>query len=228
MKILFLNLWRCYLRDEVSEYLLSHVGNTDVFCFQEVYESRRLLNFIYDDFQKVSADKILIGDEDYSNETFVNKSIDIINTEQITKDIENVGVGIHTSLKVHSQIVHICNYHGLPRPGNKKDTSERLTQSKEIVKYYSKINGPKIIGGDFNLDITTKSLTIFEKAGYVNLIKKHNIRTTRNKIAWDKFPEEKQMYADYVFVSSDVKVKNFEVTKNEISDHLPMILKIEI
>ena len=37
----------------------------------------------------------------------------------------------------------------------------------------------------------------------------------------------KQHFADYVFVSKDVKVKKFEVPYLEISDHLPLILDFE-
>ena len=75
----------------------------------------------------------------------------------------------------------------------------------------------------------TKSIKMIKEAGYKNLIKDFGIKTTRNKLAWDQFPdEEKQNFADYVFVSPEIKVRKFSVPNLEISDHLPLILDFEI
>ena len=69
------------------------------------------------------------------------------------------------------------------------------------------------------------------------LILENKIKTTRNFHAWRQAKEMvadgyrfygEQKFADYVFVSKDVKVKNFEVPNIEISDHLPLILDFEI
>ena len=92
--------------------------------------------------------------------------------------------------------------------------------------------GLKIIGGDFNLNPDTKSVKIFEEVGYKNLIMDFGIKNTRNEISWKQFQNKpgfvKQYFADYVFVSKDVKVRKFEVPYNEISDHLPQILEFEV
>jgi endonuclease/exonuclease/phosphatase family metal-dependent hydrolase len=74
---------------------------------------------------------------------------------------------------------------------------------------------------------------MFEEAGYKNLIKEFNIKNTRNNTCWEQFKEDvkisgKQHFADYCFTSHDVKVKSFEVPYNEVSDHLPLILDIDI
>ena len=82
-----------------------------------------------------------------------------------------------------------------------------------------KQDGKKILVGDFNLNINTKSLTILEKK-MINLIKKYNIQTTRNK----HFPGSEK-FADYTFVSPDIKIRSFQVPHTEVSDHLPMILQ---
>lgn len=121
----------------------------------------------------------------------------------------------------------VCNFHGISKPGKKLDTSERLLQSAEILNFFKDIEGPKIIGGDFNLELDSNSVKMFEENGYKNLIRDRGILTTRNRLTWEKYPEGKQYFSDYVFVSSDVKVKDFLVENIEISDHLPMILSIE-
>jgi endonuclease/exonuclease/phosphatase family metal-dependent hydrolase len=91
----------------------------------------------------------------------------------------------------------------------------------------AKTDGEKIIGGDFNLNKNTESVKMFEKNGYRNLIEEFGIEVTRNHLIWDLYPENIQFWADYLFVSPEVKVKSFEVPKNEVSDHLPQVLVIE-
>lgn len=113
----------------------------------------------------------------------------------------------------------ICNIHGIWVKGGKLDTESRIIQSTMINNFLEKEKGKKILCGDFNLSINTKSLEMLEK-NMVNLIKKYNIQTTRNEY----FPGEDK-FADYTFVSPNVKVKNFEVPNSDASDHLPMILE---
>lgn len=117
------------------------------------------------------------------------------------------------------------NIHGVSRPGDKLDSPGRIKLSEEIIDYLKdKKDIPQIICGDFNLLPFTKSAVIFEDAGYQNLIKEHRISTTRNELAWDRFLGNKQLFADYTFVSDKVEVKDFKVPNISISDHLPMIL----
>ena len=136
----------------------------------------------------------------------------------------------YADIEISNKVVHLANIHGKARPGHKLDTPTRLRQSKVIINFFKDKHGPKIIGGDFNLLPETKSVQMFEEAGYKNLIKDYKIKTTRNMLAWGtlKKSEEKQCFADYVFTSSDVKVKSFEVPDIKISDHLPLILSFEI
>ncbi len=122
--------------------------------------------------------------------------------------------------------MHIANVHGLARPG-KQDNPGRITQSERILKTLAVLDGVKIIGGDFNLNPDTKSVRLFEEAGYQNLIKNYNIKTTRNEVAWAKHPGKELAYSDYVFVKGAV-VAAFEVPQEIVSDHQPMIVTINL
>lgn len=132
----------------------------------------------------------------------------------------------------------VCNIHGVSLPGDKNDSEERLEQSKTILGFARSINMPAIIGGDFNLNPDTKSVKMFEEAGYKNLIKDYKIVSTRNHFAWEQAEVQlvkqgfeffgKQYFADYVFVSPEIKIKNFEVPNIEVSDHSPLILDFEV
>jgi endonuclease/exonuclease/phosphatase family metal-dependent hydrolase len=67
---------------------------------------------------------------------------------------------------------------------------------------------------------------MFEENGYRDLIKEYKISTTRNRLAWEMYPDNKQLFSDYVFLSPGITINNFSVPDNEISDHLPMILEV--
>ena len=141
----------------------------------------------------------------------------------------DLGFMQHAELRIGEKKIWLGSVHGKTLPGSKLDTPVRLKQSQKIIDLFANKNCPKIIGGDFNLMPDTKSVKMIEEAGYRNLIRDFDIQETRNNLCWKQFPEDKkQHFADYVFVSKDVKVDKFEVPYNEISDHLPQILNFEI
>lgn len=113
----------------------------------------------------------------------------------------------------------VCNLHGIWLKEGKKDSPERLKQSEIIKDFLNKQQGAKILVGDFNLDINTESIKILEE-DLVNLIKKYNVSTTRNKY----FPGEDK-FADYTFISPDIKVGDFQIPNITVSDHLPLVLQ---
>lgn len=127
----------------------------------------------------------------------------------------------YINFRVNKNLYTVCNLHGIWIKGNKNDSPTRISQSNQIIDFFNKQKGKKILVGDFNLNMDTQSINLLEK-NFKNLIKKYKISTTRNKL----FPGQEK-FADYTFVSKDIKVKSFEVPKMEVSDHLPMILEFE-
>lgn len=126
---------------------------------------------------------------------------------------------LYVTIKEKNKLFTICNLHGIWTKEGKGDTPSRISQSNQINNFFDKQQGKKILCGDFNLSLNTKSIKILER-NMRNLIKDYGIKTTRNKL----FPGDRK-YADYTFISKEVKVNNFEVPNLEISDHLPMILE---
>ena len=145
---------------------------------------------------------------------------------------DDVGFVQHMTLKIDDFNLNLANVHGKTHPGDKYDTPIRIKQSARIINFFEQMQGLTIIGGDFNLLPNTKSVSMFEEKGYVDLIKRFKIKSTRNRIAWENFKHQpgfvKQHYADYCFVSKDVKVKKFTVPNIEVSGHLPLILEFEV
>jgi endonuclease/exonuclease/phosphatase family metal-dependent hydrolase len=121
----------------------------------------------------------------------------------------------------------ICNVHGLPKPGDKLDTPERLLASESLIAEGKRHEGSKMFMGDFNLNEHSESVRMFEQRGYKNLINEYAIETTRNHYCWDAHGGNKQLYSDYAFVSSESTVKHFEVLPDIVSDHQPLLLEVE-
>jgi len=122
----------------------------------------------------------------------------------------------------------IINFHGVAQPGDKQDTPQRIMHAQKLGLIWDSLPGAKkILCGDFNMYPNTESIKILESLGK-NLITEFGIKNTRNEISWKNNPGSRQTFADFTFVSSGIKIKNFEVPYNEVSDHLPMILEFEL
>ncbi len=233
MRIIFLNTWHSTLRDELSAYVQNNLSSTDVFCFQESREEDRAAyaKLLANDFTLVSIERRneLTG-SNYGNAFYVRKTIPIRSTGTLFEDepdAQDIGLAVYAALDVGGTEVTVCNVHGVPRPGDKLDTPVRVRQTQTILDTFA---GQKavIIGGDFNLLPDTKSVQLFAEHDYKNLISDFAIKTTRNHITFEKYPNNIQLYADYVFASPSVKVKNFVVPAVVVSDHQPLELEVEI
>lgn len=228
MKIIFLNAWRGQA-PEIKKFILDQVPSTDIFCFQEYDNPKKdifCLDYLKDDYQYF-FDHQKIGKEASYNVTFVKNNLKVLENTTVGKEDKKIGLGIFTKVKTSkNNILNIVNFHGLAFPGDKQDNPDRLKQSQSIVDFLKNYSGPKIIGGDFNLDKDIRSTQIFEENGFRSLIKEFKIGNTRNQLSWQKYPDNKQYFADHLFISSELKITYFAVPYIEVSDHLPLIIEV--
>lgn len=133
---------------------------------------------------------------------------------------------VYSRIPSGSGALTILNFHGVPEPGHKRDSSIRIEQSKRILDFIAKEKGEVILIGDFNLMPDTESIQMLEAAGLRNLIKEYGIKTTRSKASPFYGTPRQQNFADYAFVSKGIIVKKFEVPEDCVaSDHLPILLE---
>lgn len=228
MKLIFLNVWNATLRDPILHFLELHSQSTDVFCFQEADEEmRRLAAGPLSDFEPVVACKNVSETDAFLLATYVRNGTNIVRSATILENDRSAGLGLYVQVAFGAGSAHVCNLHGVSRPGDKLDNAVRLRQSKELCEFFDGKNGSRIIGGDFNLLPETRSIEIFEEAGYRDLINEFRIPTTRNRFAWERYPHDRQFFCDYAFISAEVNLRGFAVPNVEVSDHLPLILEIE-
>lgn len=239
MKIIFFNIWHGKVWKGLKYFIQEQSKDTDIFCFLEVDPDiqEKLIKILpkFDFYYSKGIKTGYLGGVYEGRSVFVNRNIKILKNKRIklfnTHKFDAGGM-IYSEFEIEGKKLFVGCVHGKAKPGTKVDTRLRLKQSEIIIKAFTNKKGPKIIGGDFNLNPDTKSIKMFEDAGYINLINEFDIKSTRNKISWKNFSKDpgfvKQYFADYCFVSPEVKVKKFNVPYNEVSDHLPLILEFEV
>ncbi len=241
MKLISLNIWGGKVFEPLINFIKQEYKTTDIFCFQEVfnegykpvYEGARL-----NVFSEIAS--TITGFKGYFSPCQDNFGLGCFVKGNLKAAVEDVFIygekdrmikDDKSTIPRNLQIIKpalkdkdltLFNYHGIWRPESKSDDADRLEASDKIKKIMQNNPGAKILCGDFNLLPDTKSLAILED-GMTNLIKKFNIKSTRSKLY-----TKEHKFADYMIVSPDVKVINFEVLRDVVSDHLPLLLKFEL
>jgi len=258
MKLLSLNIWGASQGKIFFDYIAQQSVNTDIFCFQEVFEGPKEFKFdpladgthprLFTELSEALKDfvgfyavtskhhslKTAVQNLSHGLAIFVHKkhvvteqNFSLIHgsqAQEVKLDFTNLPCILQYA---HVGNLNVFNYHGIPMPGDKLDTKERIAASQKILEVMAKTSGPKILCGDFNLMPDTESVRMFGEAGFKNLIKDFKITNTRNEISWNMY-SNKQSFADFTFISPEIKVKSFEVPYNLVSDHLPMVMQLQI
>lgn len=260
MKLISLNTWGGKIYQPLMNFIKQHSRDTDIFCFQEIYNTTSeikqykdlLRTNLLDELKNILKDfqvfyfPTLFGFDDeadkvnfnlsYGSAIFIKKSIKTDyhkdyfiyrdkSLSYLKKNFSNLATPLqYVQFNLNDKVFSVFSFHGAPYPAAKKDTYKRLVQSKKVKEIIDKAKGAKILVGDFNLSLYTKSVGLFED-NMINLIKKFNIEKTRSKLSPFYGKGNFQKFADYTFTTPDVLVKSFLVPNIKISDHLPMILE---
>lgn len=243
MRVVSLNIWRGKLMDPLLEFLKREAPVTDFFCFQEMLAAasdspsgvdvfgifkKALPDF--EGFFEAAQDR---GDGTQAGLAIFAKRTDPIDREgdlfvyrtrnaAVGDDGRTIGRNIQfVQFQKSGTEYTIVNFHGLWSGDGRGDSDDRILQSKNLKSFLQGTAGRKIVCGDFNLTINTKSLSIIDD-GMKNLIRDNGITSTRP----GSFPYPDK-YCDYTLVDNDITVKNFRVLPDEVSDHLAMVLDFE-
>ena len=242
MKLITLNIWGGHVRDPLIQFILSN-KDIDIFCLQEVYhhanemvstESRKVSLNIFSELQTLLPDHIgyfrPVVDGCYGMSLFIKKGIDVMEEGNylIHDNPAYPGKGpTHSRIlqwakcMIDGDIYTIVNVHGLWNGQGKSDCEARILQSKRIREFMDMVETRKIVCGDFNLKPDTKSLQMIA-TGMNNLVETYNVTSTRTSY----YPKEER-FADYVFTSPEIKINQFAVLKDEVSDHAALLLDFD-
>lgn len=244
MKLMTLNIWGGRLRDPLLEFI-SEYRDTEFFCFQEVYhnalqgiseENRRckVSLKIFSELQAALPEHKAFFRPTvkgiYGIGMFVKNNVEILREGDVCihHNPEYCGEGPTHSrnmqwaeCSLENKTYAILNVHGLWNGKGKTDTKERINQSKSISDFMSSLHMPIILCGDFNLRPDTESVKIISR-NMTNLVDQYGITGTRTR-----FYSKEEKFADYIFASPNIAVNAFEVLREEVSDHSPLLLDFE-
>lgn len=234
MKLICLNLWGGVLYEPLKEFLLDN-SDADIFCFQEILSAKSGMKFTKDFRQDFLSelrqmlpdfnDFFSAANDNFGHAIFFRKGLEADSGFEVVHEGKEPVTDPETDLK---RILQYCrigklaifNFHGFSS-WPKVDTSERISQSGNIIKIMDRFEEKKVLCGDFNVWQDTKSIGMIESR-MRNLVRELGISTTRNA---DFSPDDR--ISDYAFVSGNIKVKSFSVPDVKVSDHLPLILEFE-
>ncbi len=208
----------------IADFITANI-DADIFCLQEAEsEMLAIADSLLPNHTKLYNEKYVAEYDHFNQAIYVANDITIQDSGELLRADNLHGLANYIQIMIDGEPLYICNVHGTPKPSDKLDTQARVSQSQILIDFFADKPGQKIIGGDFNLLPINQSIKAFAQAGYKDLISDYGITSTRNHISWEKYPDSKQYFADYVFVSASVPVVSYQVPYNEVSDHLPQIL----
>lgn len=254
MKLITLNTWGGRAgKDKLLEFFDQH-RDTDIFCLQEIwsdqdddYEGQVVgglpvehSNIMVYGLQEITA---LLTEhtpyfrphftDDYGLLIMIKNSITVLDEGEVYvhkhKGYQPKGdVGRHArnvqyiTFATEHGVRSVLNFHGLWNGRGKGDSADRLRQSGKIIELLKTMSNPYVLCGDFNLLPTARSLKMLEEHGLHNLIAKYDVRSTRTS-----HYQKPDKFADYIFTSDGITIKDFAVMPEEVSDHSPLQLEFD-
>jgi endonuclease/exonuclease/phosphatase family metal-dependent hydrolase len=155
------------------------------------------------------APNVKIGDGYYGVGIFTPYKILQTNHILLPSIKEQRGL-LDVTLLINHQRIHVMNTHlGL-------SSGEREKQMEKIQEYISSIEEPFLFMGDLNTSVTEWSRYQMIDTG--KACQQEHLSTL---LGYNK-------RIDYIFVSKDIKVLNYQVLPVKLSDHYPIIAEITI
>lgn len=249
MKLVTLNLWGGRIKGAYSDFFKKY-HDVDTWFFQEIYAKKgeeyhvstpgyhidfSLLENLSSYIPNHEAHFCQVLRSYYGIASFVQKDIKVIEKGEIfiaRGDWDDMSVPHERDhnrklqwleVLIHGKKMLLMNAHCTHRPEGKRDSKKRLNQSAAIIHFMNMFDCPKILVGDFNLLPDTESIRMIEAIGMRNLVTEYNVQSTRTELY-----KKPLQFADYIFVSSGIKVNDFKVLPDVVSDHSPLFLDFEL
>ena len=191
------------------------IENADIICLQEVNESAKAgfqvssLKEDLDMYSHFGANVVKLG-ANYGLATYSKYKIIRQNHIYLSSKTEQRGM-LHTVVKLgFGRRLNIINLHlGL-------NEVEREKQLKEVEKFVTNLSDPYIVVGDFNDGNMDINKAIFKDAA----TKGNKDNTLTFSTALDRI--------DYILVSPDIEIIDYDVLMKNMSDHYPIVSKFKI
>lgn len=248
VKIITLNTWR----GEILENLVSFIKqeDADIFLFQEVYDGKdknlpseyRFFQYFQETFPQYHGvfaaafcditkygnieegtaifSKFKIID---SKRTFFDVPYFTFNARAKTRFDDIPQTLLYAQINTGETVLNAFSMHGI-WGFDGLDNPRRLQMAETIIKEIGQKENI-VLGGDFNLSPNTKAVKSIEK--YLHSVFGTTLTSTFNMKHKDN-PGYATAAVDMMFVSPNMKVLEKDCPDVDISDHLPLVVTLEI
>lgn len=249
IKLVTLNVWNGgKLFDKLLLFLKQQ--DADILVLQEVYNGkdsalqqrfrsfdifRRELGFQHAIFAPIAEDISSGVNQDVGNATYTKFPIKLHNTSWFdlpygpfnlanSTDFTKYPSGLlHTAIQIDNTTIDVFNVHGI-WGFDGKDNKRRLKMGKTIIE---KIKDKKnvVLAGDFNVTPNTETIKNIEK--YLDNVFKDEFVSTFNMRYKDN-PGYATEVVDMIFVSPLIEVVKQYCPDDDVSDHKPLVVELNI
>lgn len=244
MKIIQANIWGGKLSQQIIDFV--HAEQPDFVCMQEVNDLKGRAGYQYfatlDEIKAAAGcnhsfmaatyssrfmeRELSFGNAILSKTAFAStktvfthgEHIHNFDAEQNEGNIRNFQVA---AVDISDVRLNILNHHGYYVPDSKAGNDETMHATKMIADALRQLEGPIILCGDFNLAPASESLGLINRE-LTNLSVANGLKRTYNQLS------AIQDVCDYIFVNDQVKVLDFQMSEEVVSDHKALILEFEL
>jgi endonuclease/exonuclease/phosphatase family metal-dependent hydrolase len=245
MKIIQLNIWYGKLGNSVIRFL--NQQNPDIVCLQEVSEIegstggmfiplhviQEKTGLAHASFGPTASYRFMTRKCQYGNVILSKLPLEHEETifvhGQYNDDYDRAEGDYNNrnlqtcQVKLPSQTITVINHHGfhIPDPVGNDQSLQAMEKVADILK---SLDGPRIFCADLNVSPDSPVLNPLSKLKLRNLTAENQLSSTLSKVHHLDMP----IACDYIFVSPDIKVTNFETSDEIVSDHKPLILEFDL
>lgn len=220
---------------EVTTNRFNLCPNKQVSVFEILKDKLGMHGLFNSDLRLKKDESSVFGNALFSRFEIVKTRIEILKTfRPVTlKELDGNDNNIREQLDRHlldasvdffGNNIHILSWHGA-WTAPPTDTDETLKQSKKAADYLKSLKEPFILGGDLNNTINSKTVGLVNRV-CKNLMFSCDARQTTQPTIHKIAP--RGLLIDYIFTSEDFKLNSIKVPNVTVSDHLPVIAKLEI
>ncbi len=244
MKIIQLNIWGGKLGQQIIDFFNDE--KPDFVCMQEVNDLKGRAGYKFfatlDEIKEGAGFKEAFMSANYSsgymerqleygNAILSNlpfkatKTIftsgEYKNNFDIVSDDGNIRNLQVTQTEVGGKTLNILNHHGYHLGLNKLGDYRTIRQINMIADTIENLEGPVILCGDLNLSPASDSVKILDKK-LTNLSVANDLKRTYNQFS------VVNEVCDYIFVNDQIKVVDFKMSDELLSDHKALILNFDL
>ncbi|RTK95100.1 hypothetical protein EKI60_01445 [Candidatus Saccharibacteria bacterium] len=244
VKVIQVNAWLGHLMYPLFELLEQE--DPDVVCLQEILsnEKRNPLfesfsiqqrlseKFAYHYFsptykfpafgEQVGMGNLILSKHPLSNQRTHFVSGKFEESQTISNYVLNIRNAQLCTVDIAGSTFTMVNHHGF-HDLDPAGTAESLACMQKLIDELKQVRGPIIMCGDFNVQPDSAAIqAIHSQLPLKNLTTEYGLETTLSPIFRVK---DIQVSADYIFVSPEIHVSNFQASDRIVSDHKALILE---